>query len=277
MTRADSHTHIFPPEQVSAREALCGRDPTFAELYRDPKAKLATTDRLLSALDEAGIDRAVCAGFAFAAERDIEAQNDYLLEAASTAKGRIIALATVNPANPGWARAAEAALLAGARGFGELRPANQGWDPLGEAGQTLAEMALAHHAVLQWHVSEPVGHSYPGKRGGIEPAQLCELAARHAGLRMIGAHLGGGLPFFAQMPEVKETLASVYFDTAAASLLYDDECVPRLVDLVGAEQVLFGSDYPLLSPRRQLERVNVLLRDDVARIVCGGNIDILFG
>jgi predicted TIM-barrel fold metal-dependent hydrolase len=277
VTLTDSHTHLFAPGQVAAREDLCGRDPTFAELYSDPKAKLATADELLAALDEAGLERAVAAGFAFASEGDIAAQNEYLLAAARDSKGRIIPLAAVNPALAGWERSAEAALNAGARGFGELRPANQGWDPLGKAGTRLAEMAKAHGAILQWHVSEPVGHSYPGKRGGIDPAQLCELAACQTGLRMIGAHLGGGLPFFAMMPEVRETLVSVYFDTAAASLLYDEHCVLRLVDLVGAERVLFGSDYPLLSPRRQLQRVTALLPDDVAQVVCGTNTDILFG
>lgn len=277
MTLTDSHTHLFAPRQAAARADLCGRDQTFAELYADPKAKLATADELLAALDEVGFDRAVAVGFAFADERDIAEQNEYLLAAARDSKARIIPLAAVNPALAGWERSAQAALNAGARGFGELRPANQGWDPLGEAGTRLAEMAKAHGAVLQWHVSEPVGHSYPGKRGGIDPARLCELAARHTGLRMIGAHLGGGLPFFAMMPEVRETLVSVYFDTAAASLLYDENCVLRLVDLVGAERVLFGSDYPLLSPRRQLQRVTALLPDDVAQFVCGTNTDILFG
>lgn len=277
MTLTDAHTHLFSPGQVAAREALCRRDPTFAELYADPHAKLVTADNLIAALDEAGLERAVVVGFAFAHEPDIAEQNDYLLSAAKAAQGRMIVLATVNPALPGWERPAEAALGAGARGFGELRPGNQGWDPLGEAGNRLAEIAKAHSAVLQWHVSEPVGHSYPGKRGGIDPAQLCELASRHTGLRMIGAHLGGGLPFFALMPEVREALDSVYFDTAAASLLYDERSIPRLVDLVGAERVLFGSDYPLLSPRRQLQRVTALLPDDVAQVVCGGNTDILFG
>ncbi len=277
MTLADSHTHLFPPGQIAAREALCARDPAFAELYADPKAKLAPADGLIAALNEAGLDRAVAVGFAFAGERDIAEQNEYLLAAARDSHGRIIPLATVNPALPGWERAAEEALNGGARGFGELRPANQGWDPLGVAGSQLAELAKEHDAVLLWHVSEPLGHTYPGKRGGIDPFQFGEFAGRHAGLRMIAAHLGGGLPFFALMPEVKKALASTYFDTAAASLLYDETCVPRLVDLVGAERVLFGSDYPLLSPRRQFQRITALLSDDVARAVCGGNTDILFG
>ena len=272
----DAHTHLFAPGQAAAREELERRDPTFAEMYASPKAKLATAPDLLAALDDAGIDRAVAAGFAFSSAGDIETQNAYLLEAAAAAAGRIIPLATVNLCLEGWLSWAEAALAGGARGFGELRPHNQGWDPLGRAADALCELAGAARAVLLWHVSEPVGHAYPGKHGGITPAELCELATRHPSVAMIGAHFGGGLPFYLQMPEVREALRNVYFDTAAASLLYDDVSVARLVDLAGPRRVLFGSDYPLLSPRRQLQRMNADVPGDAVQAVCGGNANTLF-
>jgi len=272
----DAHTHVFASEQVSARDEVARRDPTFAEMYASPKARLATAPDLLAALDDAGIDHAVAAGFAFAHASDIEAQNAYLLGSATAAGGRIIPFATLNPVLEGWQRAAEAALAGGARGFGELRPHSQGWDPLGPAADALCELAAAARTVLLWHVSEPVGHAYPGKRGGISPSELCELATRHPATRMIAAHFGGGLPFYLQMPEIREALQNVYFDTAAASLLYDDGSVARLVDLAGPRRVLFGSDYPLLSPRRQLQRISALLPGDAAQAVCGGNVNTLF-
>lgn len=272
----DAHTHLFAPGQVAARDELVRRDPTFAEMYTSPKAKMATAPDLLAALDEAGIDRAVAAGFAFSNAGDIEEQNAYLLEAAAGAGGRIIPLATVNPCLEGWLSGAEAALAAGARGFGELRPHNQGWDPLGPVADALCELAERSRAVLLWHVSEPVGHVYPGKHGGITPAELCELAARHPTVTMIGAHFGGGLPFYLQMPEVRAALQNVYFDTSAASLLYDESSVSRLVDLAGPGRVLFGSDYPLLSPRRQLQRISALVPGDAVQAVCGGNANTLF-
>ncbi len=276
MTRIDAHTHIFAPGQIEDREAIAARDATFAEMYADPGTKMADAPGLLAALGRAGIDRAVAAGCAFAAERDLEEQNAYLLSSASEAGGRIIPLATVNPKLPGWRRAAEAALDRGARGFGELRPHNQGWDPCGTAGHELCDLAGARGVPLLWHVSEPVGHEYPGKRGGITPEELWRLAGAHTGTIMIAAHFGGGLPFYLQMPEVRTALSMTYFDTAAASLLYDDASVARLVDLAGPARVLFGSDYPLLSPRRQLQRITALLPGDLAQAVCGGNADTLF-
>jgi hypothetical protein len=93
---------------------------------------------------------------------------------------------------------------------------------------------------------------------------------------MVGAHMGGGLPFFLQMPEVRKSLASIYFDTAAVALLYDDESVARAIELAGCDRLLFGSDYPLLSIRRQSERAITGLAEEIARAVCGGNAEALF-
>lgn len=272
----DAHTHLFPPSQAARRAELADRDPTFAEMYRDPRAKLADAPALLVALRRAGIDRAVIAGFAFRAAADLAEQAEYLLAAAAEHPATLAPLPCINPALPGWERQAERLLAAGARGFGELRPHNQGWDPLGPEAERIAHLAADAGAVLLWHVSEPVGHAYPGKRGGITPIELCQLAARVPNARMVAAHLGGGLSFYLQMPEVRAAIGNVYFDTAAVSLLYDEGSVARLVALAGPGRVLFGSDFPLLAPRRQLDRIIAELPPGAAPGVCGGNATSLF-
>ncbi|MEX0784734.1 MAG: amidohydrolase family protein, partial [Dehalococcoidia bacterium] len=197
-------------------------------------------------------------------------------EGSGLVRGRIMALASINPALAGWERTLARALDGGARGFGELRPHNQGWEPLGAEAMRFYAAADGAGAVLLWHVTEPVGHVYPGKGGGISPAELARVAEAFPALRMVAAHMGGGLAFFLQMPELRVALANVYFDTAAYPLLYDDASVARLVDLAGPERVIFGSDYPLLSPRRQLERIKPLLPPDAVRAVCGDTAGSLF-
>lgn len=271
----DAHTHVFAPVQRDGREDMATRDPIFAAIYRDPRAKMAAAAGLREAIAAAGFDGAVACGFAFAAQGDIDQQNEHLLTLLDE-PARFAVLATVNPALPGWRGPAEAALAGGACGFGELRPQDQGWDPLGPAGAALCELAEARTSVLQWHVSEPVGHAYPGKAGGISPVELIQLATAYPRVRMVAAHLGGGASFYLQMPEVREAIANVYFDTAALSMLYDERSVVRLAELAGTQRVLFASDYPLLSPRRQLEKIHSLLSGEVARAICGGNAGSLF-
>lgn len=267
----DAHVHLFPPEQRVERFALAGADQAFAELYGNPAATMADLDDLLAAMERAGLTGAFAAGFAFASEREIRRQNEYLLACAEETERRVEALCSLNLAAAGWEREAERCLAAGALGFGELRPRHQGWDPLGGEAERLCRLAAEAGAVLLWHTSEPVGRRYPGKEGGITPWELFALAERHSDTLHIGAHLGGGLPFFWQMPDVRERCRNVVFDTAAAFLLYDGDSVRRLVDMAGAEAVVLGSDFPLVDPARHLSRVRATLEAEAGRRVLGGN------
>ena len=267
----DAHTHLFPPSQARDREAIASRDSGFAEIYGDPKATIADAPALLAALREDGIEAAIAAGFAFADEREVQEQNEYLLAVAAETPRAIVPFATVNPARAGWEREAERALAQGARGFGELRPGTQGWDPLGEAGQRLASLAEEAGAVLIWHSSEPVGHRYPGKEGGLAPAELIEVATAAPRVTMVGAHLGAGASFYLSMPEVRAAVPNLLFDTAAASLLYDSGTIARLVATAGVERVLFASDFPLRRPGTELKRILEGLDGATGEAIAGAN------
>lgn len=272
----DAHTHIFHEDQVRGRALLAATDAGFARIYRDDHAAMATAEDLLATMDRDGVGRAVAAGFAFAEPDQLALQAEALLAAAAQHPGRVVPLPCLNLAHADWLAAAAGLAARGARGFGELRPGDQGWDPLGPASRALCDFAGAHGLVLLWHVSEPVGHAYPGKEGGISPADLCRLAEVHPDVRMVAAHLGGGLSFYLQMPEMRLALRNLYFDTAAASLLYDEQSIARLVALAGPGRVLFGSDYPLLSPGRHARRTGAALASPDAKAVLGGTAETLF-
>ena len=139
----DAHVHIFSRGQSGRRTALAAADPGFAAIYAGPRAKMADAAALEATLAADGLEGAVAAGFAFARERDIEEQNAALIDASAESNGRVAALATLNLRHPAWRRVAEEALQGGARGFGELRPRDQRWDPLGPAAHALCELAAS--------------------------------------------------------------------------------------------------------------------------------------
>ena len=121
----------------------------------------------------------------------------------------------------------------------------------------LLEAAEHHGLIISTHSSEPAGHLYAGK-GRTTPDVLWRFiqnAQEFPNVRIICAHWGGGLPFYALMPEVKETLRNVYFDTATSPFLYTADVFSTVERLVGADKILFGSDYPLLRPRRLLKQL----------------------
>jgi hypothetical protein len=268
----DTHTHIFPPEVRERREELLARDAGFRELYADPKAQIAAAEELLASMDAAGVDVSVACGFAWADAELCKQHNDYLLEAAATSGGRIVPFCTVLPSDEGARDELKRCAVAGARGIGELRPATQGYRLVdSDEADLLAWAASAYDLTLLLHASEPVGHRYPGK-AGLPIEDLYAFVTTFSGISVIAAHWGGGLPFYALMPEVKEALADVFFDTAASGFLYRPEVFARTIELVGAERIVFASDFPLVTQERALRELRAALREgEERRLIEGDN------
>lgn len=277
----DFHTHIFPPGVGENREEYLGRDPTFAEMYASPRAKVAAAEDLLRSAEEAGVDVSVALGFAWRDHDDCVRHNDYLLEAAGKSGGRIVPFCTVNPlAGEAAEREVERCAAAGARGLGELRPDSQGWPLDGPAADVLLKLASRRRLVLLFHVTEPVGHEYPGKRGlGLD--SFYRYLGRGSGVPVVGAHLAGGLPLYAAMPAVRRALPGLYADTAALRYLYEPSVLADVVSAsggLGGERLLFGSDFPLVGQAAALAEVRGSgLGEAALRGILGENARRLLG
>lgn len=118
------------------------------------------------------------------------------------------------------------------------------------------------------HVNEPIGHAYAGKTK-ITLAQIETLVRRYPQNRIVLAHWGGGIFFFHLLKkEIKEALKNVFFDTAASPFLYDPKIYRVASDIIGPEKILFGSDFPLIRPKRGLQEMETagLNPEEIARI-----------
>ncbi len=273
----DAHTHIFPAEFHERRAELCRRDALFAEMYGDRRSRMATAAELITSMDASGVRAAVAAGFAWEDAGLCRAHNDALIAAARASAGRLLPFVAVSLGDP-EAAAAEVARcrLLGARGVGELRPERAGLTLAGgDDADTLAR--IAGDLPLLIHASEPVGHGYPGK-DGQSIAGLYRFIERHPRTTVIAAHMGGGLPFYAHMPEVRRLLANTYVDTAAWPLLYSPAALRAVADLIGADRILFATDFPLRAHATDIELLRTApLTPDERRMVLGGNATALFG
>jgi len=274
----DFHTHIFSPEIKNNREKYAGADPCFDILYSAPNARIATAEELITSMDEAGIDVSVITNIGWTTHETCVKTNDYILESIARYPDRLAGFATVLP-QAGEAAVAEVERCAkgGIKGIGEMRPDTQSIDLTGEAILPFVEILRQYNLILLTHASEPVGHSYPGK-GSITPEILYPFITRFPDLTIVLAHWGGGLPFYALMPEVKTALENVYFDTAASPFLYQPRIYHHVIELLGAEKILFGSDYPLLPPTRLINEIRTLgLPEETVNLILSGNARRLLG
>ena len=275
----DFHTHVFPPEVKKNRDRYIERDPCFAILYSDPKAKIATADELIASMDEAKIDISVIANIGWTTHELCVETNDYIIESVSRYPRRLIGFAAVQPQSPEGAVAEiERCAKAGLKGIGEMRADIQLFDLSDELMMApLVEALRKFNLILLTHASEPVGHNYPGK-GGITPDILYPFITAFPDLTIVCAHWGGGLPFYGLMPEVKKAMNNVFFDTAASPLLYNPQVYNQVIQLVGAERILFGSDYPLLAQGRLLKEIKALaLPEETESLILSGNARRLLG
>jgi predicted TIM-barrel fold metal-dependent hydrolase len=269
----DGHTHAFPTPWVADRSAHVRDDFWFGELYEAPSARMIDAAMLLATMDEAGVAQAVMCGWPWVDPGHCRAHNDYLAAAARASDGRLAWLGTVSPGAPEAAQEAERCFALGACGIGELNADAQGFDlALGGGLDEVVALLQAADRPLLLHASEPVGHRYPGK-GTATPDRLLPFIAAHQALRIVLAHWGGGLPFYELMPEVAELTQSVAYDTAASSYLYRPAVFRTVIDIVGSDRVIWGSDHPVLGMGRFLRRTlrDSALRDDELEPLLSGN------
>jgi predicted TIM-barrel fold metal-dependent hydrolase len=276
--RVDVHTHIFPLEMVQDRELFFAGEPAFKLLYESPKAKLITAEMLLEAMDQEGIDRSIVFGFPWQNAQWASRHNDYVLEVASKYTPKLVPLACFDPVGKEALKEAERCLRNGAKGLGELAiygPCNQ--QTALQSLQGLIECCRSWKAILLVHANEPIGHFYPGKAPlGLD--FYYELAKLAAGMPLILAHWGGGLCFYELLKkEVPEVLKHVYYDTAASPFLYRSDIYSQMVRALGKEKILFGSDYPLLPPKRYLQEIEASgVSEEEKNAILGDNAVHLF-
>ena len=266
----DFHTHIFPPHILAQRRSYQQRDNWFGQLYADPKAKMATADELVAAMDAAGVDKSVTFGFAWADQGLCREANDYVLESVSRWPDRLIGFALVNPLARGAAAEVERCLHRGLSGLGELMPDGQGYAlDAGRLDEVIRLMTDWRRPVLI-HAGEPVGHAYAGKSQSTLQS-FYQLALRHPEATLVAAHWGGGLFFYELMPEVQKALRHVYYDTAASLYLYRDD-IFALAERIVPNKVLFATDYPLIGQEHFLRRVRAAqVQADTLRAMLGDN------
>jgi uncharacterized protein len=269
----DFHTHIFSPEVKNHRNKYIDKDPCFTILYSKKEAKIATADELIAAMDRDGVDVSVVQNIGWTTHDLCVETNDYILDSIARYPGRLIGFCSVQPlAYDAALREMERCAKAGARGIGELRPDTQLFELIDdEVMKPFTDTLQKHKLIMLMHTSEPVGHQYPGK-GTIVPETVYPFLVQYPNVKLVCAHWGGGLPFYALMPEVKKAMANTYFDSAASPYLYSPQIWPRVAELAGSDKILMGSDFPLMPASRLIDEIRGLnVSEEMKNNILSGN------
>ncbi|MET1033806.1 MAG: amidohydrolase family protein [Arthrobacter sp.] len=168
----------------------------------------------------------------------------------------------------------------GVRGF-KFHPSLQGFDPsdpsfypLWDALQELGLPALFHTG------QNGMGAGLPGGRGiklrFSNPLLLDDVAADFPGLTVIMAH--PSVPWQDEANSIATHKANVHIDLSGWSPKYFPESLVRLSNNVLSSKVLFGTDYPLITPGKWLEAfADLPLKDEVRPGILRDNAVRLLG
>ena len=268
--RIDTHHHILPPDYMRlvgeapvARTLVSGRAPTWSPAHS------------LDVMDRNGIATAVTSisapGFVCDAA-DVaplcRVCNEYAARMRADHPGRFGSFASLPLPD------IDASLREIAYAFDELRAegicllTNYAGTYLGDAAfDPVFEELDRRHAVVFVHPTEgpcaclnglpPASLEFPfDTTRAIANLLFTGTLARYRNIRFIFSHAGGAIPFLAdrlarlerrpdykaKVPDgVTTMLRTLFYDTALST---SGLTMRALLDLVGAEQVLFGSDYP---------------------------------
>jgi predicted TIM-barrel fold metal-dependent hydrolase len=275
----DCHTHIFPDEVRKNRESFCKRDEGFSLIYGNPKARMVGVEDLIVSMDKSGVERSVICGFHWSQPDLCSFHNQYLMTSASKYPKRLIVFISLLFSNPDWSeKELNRWTKEGAKGVGEIAFYRREMtsEDIDSMKPVLTQMEKKGIPLLL-HVNETIGHPYPGK--GMTPLErFYELIVSFPELPVVLAHWGGGLPFYELMPEVVKAMANVYYDTAASPFLYSKKIYSAVSKIVGVGKILFGTDFPLISPQRYFRELEEsgLSKEDQRKIL-GVNVSRLFG
>ena len=286
----DSHVHLYSPEinRDPVGWAAANGEPHWATLCtrrrKDGRAVqgFPSVGGLLKAMDAAGVERAVLLGWYWERAENCAAQNRFYAECVRAQPDRLSGFATVQPAAGGEVAAGEMrrAREEGLIGLGELSPHAQGYGAEDENFRAALAVAAEFGWPVNLHVTDPVSGHYPG-RVETPLRDFVRLARAWPGVNFILAHWGGGLALGAAAESAgARALGNVFYDTAASPLLYDATVWARGLTGVGAERILFGSDFPLnvypkLESEAEMKRMIAEARG--ARLAAAGLAAVLAG
>ena len=168
----------------------------------------------------------------------------------------------------------------GVRGF-KFHPTVQGFDPSAEEFAPLWAAIDELGVPIVVHTGQTgVGAGLPGGYGlkirYSNPMLLDDVAADHPGLTIILAH--PSVPWQDEALSMAAHKANVYIDLSGWSPKYFSPALVRQAGSILQDKVLFGSDFPALTPERWLDDFAKLeLKDAVIPKILKGNAARLLG
>ena len=238
----DCHCHIYP-DKIAAR-AVAGISRFYDLDMREDGTK-ATLQRESA---EAGVTHILI--FSVATKPgQVQSINEFIAAEVQSSGGTMTGLGAMHPESENPEEDIRHLMSLGLLGV-KLHPDVQGFKIDDYRCLKIYELCEKYHLPLLLHTGD---YRYDMSN----PNRLRPIMEIFTDLTVIAAHLGGWSVWDEAVLELGG-FDNLYFDTSSSLAFMPAEKVRQIIRCYGAEHVLFGTDYPMWIPERELELFSVL-------------------
>ncbi len=277
----DFHTHAEEPCGCHADDGYDEFQAEMARYFRAPWKHPPTVEETAAHYRAQNIGAVI---FPIDSERETgyrRYKNEEIAELAAKNSDVLIPFASIDPAK-GKMGAREATRLVkdfGVKGF-KFHPTSQGFYPNDRAAYVLYEAIAGSGAIALFHTGQTGAGA--GMRGGnglrlkySNPIYLDDVAVDFPDMPIVMAH--PSFPWQEEALAVATHKPNVYIDLSGWSPKYFPPILVRYANTLLREKVLFGSDWPMITPERWLadfEKIEIkdenrplILKQNAARLL----------
>ncbi|KXS42893.1 MAG: amidohydrolase 2 [Candidatus Frackibacter sp. T328-2] len=234
----DFHAHAFP------RKVATKAIDRLEIHYNIEIENVGTLEHLVTTASQADIHRSVLHASATNA-RQVEAVNNWIADVTSP---RIIRFGTIHPEYEDIEKELIRLKSLGIKGL-KLHPDFQQFDLTDQKMYELYEKIGDQFLVL-FHVGDDV---YPTEDNYSTPQKMAQVIKDFPQLNAVAGHLGG----YRMWDEAEKNIIGhdIYLDTSSVFRYISLERASELIKAHGTDKVLFGSDYPMEVPAKEIKNV----------------------
>lgn len=262
MTIIDTHAHIYP-DKIAQKAAQ-----SIGDFYEIPMNLNGTVSSLLKAGEEAGVSRFLVHSVAVTWER-AHSINDFIAASVAEHPDQFVGFGSIHPDHPEMEKELDRMLALGLKGV-KLHPDFQHFMLDDAAAIRLFRVMADRGLTLLVHTGDK---RYPYS----EPERMARALDQVPQLVAICAHLGGW-SIWSDAWKLLAGRSNVYVDCCSSLYALEPEEAVRIIRRYGADRVFFGTDYPMWSPKVEVERFMALpLTENERELILHRNFERLMG
>ncbi|MHB1483991.1 MAG: amidohydrolase family protein [Saccharofermentanales bacterium] len=237
----DSHCHIYP-DKIALRAAQ-----GISDFYDIPVILDGTVDSLLKEGKRAGVTHYLVHSVS-THPLQVRSINEFIAEQVRASDGTMTGFGTLHPDSSNLQYDLDHLIDLGLKGV-KIHPDIQGF---AVDSPIIIDMCkkLAGKVPLLIHAGDP-------RYEFSNPPQILNFLRQIPGLTVIAAHFGGW-DCWEEAASLLCGQPDLYVDCSSSLYALTPEKARKIIRLYGADRVLFGSDYPMWSPKDEMDRFRAL-------------------